>query len=157
MIYDFSPRTDEGYPVSAPTFEATGGLHPQWHGHLYDVSAGSYNIFDEPITVEKQLRGGWYEFFDSSPVVGDYIEFSVVDKDDVLGLFPVYGLTVGQDIIELKKYVKTEYINPAGYGQRHEIVAKSTFVVTAGLYLRTSYHSEGSQDFKLKVTTVAYE
>jgi hypothetical protein len=111
-------KDDSGNPVLAPTFENTGGLHPQWHGHLYTAVKDSINIFDQLVTTEKQLRGGWYEIMDDNSVLGDYIEEAVVDKDDVLGLFDTYGLTVGVDVLELKKYVKTEYINPSVVGQR---------------------------------------
>jgi len=157
MSFVRQPVDSDGHPISAPTFENTGGLHPKWEGHLYDVVAGSLNFFDELIVTEKQLRGGWYEILDANAVVGDYIEQSVVDKDDVLGLFSTYGLTVGVDVLELKKYVKTEYVNPATAGQRQIFMANSTFVVMAGLYLRIAYESVGGTNIKLKVTTFAYE
>jgi hypothetical protein len=151
-------KDDSGNPVLAPTFENTGGLHPQWHGHLYTAVKDSINIFDQLVTTEKQLRGGWYEIMDDNSVLGDYIEEAVVDKDDVLGLFDTYGLTVGVDVLELKKYVKTEYINPSVVGQRQVFIANSTFVIAAGLYLRTIYHSIGTaNDVSLKVTTLTYE
>jgi len=149
-------RNAEGRPVSAPTFEDTGGVHPQWCGHLYTAVAGQTNIFDEEVTTEKQIRGGWYELLDENAVVNDYIEFSVVDKDDVLGLFAAYGLTVGQDVLELKKYVAKEYVNPS-QRERQIFVAKSTFKITAGLYLRSAYESTGSQNVVFKVVMLAYE
>lgn len=142
--------------VVAPTFENTGGVYPQWKGHLYDVTAGAVNIFDEVITVEEQLRAGYYELMDLNAVVGDYIEESVIDKDDVLGYFSLYGYTVGVDVLELKKYVKKEYINPLTAGQRQVFQANSTFAIYAGLYMRTAYTSVGMVDLKLKVTTLAY-
>lgn len=140
----------------APTFEDTQGIYPQWHGHLYDVTAGAVNIFDELITYEEQLRAGYYELLDNKAVIGDYIEESVVDKDDVLGYFSAYGYTVGVDVLELKKYVKKEYINPLTAGQRQIFQAGSTFVIYPGLYMRTVYTSVGAEDLKLKVTTLAY-
>jgi len=151
-------RNTLGQQVSAPTFEDTGGIHPQWHGRKYSATAGQTNIFDEVVTVEKQLRGGWYELLDATPkaIINDYIEFAVVDKDDVLGLFSTYGLTVGTDVLELKKYVKTEYINPSR-SDRQVFMAGSTFVILAGLYLRTIYESTGAEDVCLKVVTFAYE
>lgn len=148
-------RNAAGLPVTAPTFEDTGGIHPQWKGHKYTATAGATNIFDEVVTVEKQLRGGWYELLDDNAEIGDYIEFAVVDKDDVLGLFDALGLTVGEDVLELKKYVKTEYVNPTKK-DRQQFMANSTFVVLAGLYLRTIYESEGSTDVQFKVVTLAY-
>jgi hypothetical protein len=156
MVGPELPLNEHGAPISAPTFEDTHGLHPQWHGMLYSCTAGAINIFDELVTVEKQLRGGWYELMDSNGVAGDYIEESVMDKDDVLGLFGVLGYTVGVDVLELKKYVKTEYINPLTAGQRQVFMAKSVFDIMAGLYLRTTYNSEGGTDLQIKVTTYAY-
>jgi len=152
------PENAVGQPVLAPTFEDTGGIHPQWKGHKYSATAGQINIFDELVTAEKQLRGGWYELLDATAtaVVNDYIEFAVVDKDDVLGLFATYGLTVGTDVLELKKYVKTEYINPQLLG-RQMFLANSTFVIISGLYLRTIYESTGGDNVAFKVVTLAYE
>jgi hypothetical protein len=151
-------RNALGQPVSAPTFEDTGGIHPQWKGHKYIATAGQTNIYDEVVTVEKQLRGGWYELLDATPkaVVNDYIEFAVVDKDDALGLFSSLGLTVGVDILELKKYVAKEYINPSLSG-RQVFMANSTFTIVAGLYLRTIYESTGADNVCFKVVTLAYE
>jgi hypothetical protein len=150
-------RNAEGKQVTAPTFEDTGGIHPQWRGHKYTATKDSTNIFDEKITIEKHIRGGWYELLDDNAVVGDYIEFAVVDKDDVLGLFAGLGLEVGVDVLELKKYVKTEYVNPSGAHERQLFMAKSTFVIAAGLYLRTIYESVGtSNDVAFKVVTLAY-
>jgi hypothetical protein len=149
-------RNADGRNVIAPTFEDTGGIHPQWKGHKYTAVAGQTNIFDEVVTVEKQLRGGWYELLDDNAIVNDYIEFAVVDKDDVLGLFATYGLTVGEDVLELKKYVKTEYINPTKK-DRQQFMANSTFVILAGLYLRTIYESTGATNVCFKVVTLAYQ
>ena len=150
-------NSPDGKPVTAPTFEDTGGIHPQWKGYKYTATAGATNIYDEVVTVEKQLRGGWYELLDATTkaVVDDYIEFAVVDKDDVLGLFATYGLTVGVDVLELKKYVKTEYINPSLLG-RQVFMVGSTFVILAGLYLRTIYESTGADNVCFKVVTLAY-
>lgn len=150
-------RTPDGRPMFAPTFEETGGIHPKWEGALHTATAGALNFFDRLITTERQLRGGWYEIMNDKAVVGDYVEQSVIDKDDVLGLFSVYGLTVGVDVLELKKYVITEYVNPATAGTRQYFGAASTFTLAAGLYLRTAYNSTGVDDVEVKVTTLSYE
>lgn len=152
----FVSESRDGNPVLAPTFEDTMGLYPQWTGRKYTATAGAISIFDEVVTTEKQLRGGWYELFDENAVEGDYLEFSVVDKDDVLGLFTLYGLTEGEDVLELKKYVKTDYINVLKR-DRQIFMAGSTFVVTAGLYLRTIYESVGEADVTFKVVTHVFE
>ncbi|MBT8428496.1 MAG: hypothetical protein KJN79_01150 [Gammaproteobacteria bacterium] len=156
MDFRTTPKSPEGKPISAPTFEDTGGLHPQWVGHLYTATAGATNIFDEEVTTEKQLRGGWYEVFGSDAAQGDYVELAVVDKNDTLGLFSTYGLTVGEDVLELKKYVKTEYVNPVSTG-RQVFIANSVFVVTSGLFIRTIYESTGEANVVFKVVTLAYE
>lgn len=142
--------------IMQPTFENTGGVHPIWRGHLYTAANGATNIFDELVTTERELRGGWYEIIDA-PNRGDYIEFAVVDKDDVLGMFTPLGLTVGQDILELKKYVRQQHVNPKAEGQRRELLANSTFVIISGLYLRTIYESTGGTDIDFEVVTLAYE
>ena len=67
------PRDDFGIPVTAPTFEDTSGLAPQWQGYLYEAVAGSTSLFDEEVTVEKRLRGGWYDVLDSNAVICDYV------------------------------------------------------------------------------------
>lgn len=152
-----SPVTPGGSPVTAPTFEDTGGLHPTWQGRLYTATAGALNFFDEVVTTEKELRGGWYELIDGNGVIGDFVEQSVVDKDDVLGLFSTYGLTVGVNVLELKKYIKTEFVNPVTAGQRQVFMVSSTFTLMQGLYLRVAYNSTGAEDVQLKVTTLAYD
>jgi len=152
----FRTESRDGNPVVSPTFEDTQGLYPEWAGHLYTATAGAISIFDEVVTTEKQLRGGWYELFDENAVVGDYLEFAVVDKDNVLGLFALYGLTEGEDVLELKKYVITDYINVLRR-DRQIFMPQSTFVVTAGLYLRTIYESTGENDVTFKVVTHVFE
>jgi hypothetical protein len=144
-------------PVTAPTFEDTGGLHPKWKGYKYLATADAINIFDEVVVTEKALRGGWYELLDTNGSTDDIIEFSVVDKDDVLGLFETYGLTVGEDVLELKKYVETDTVNPNTSGMREIFMAKSTFVVVAGLYMRTVYDAAAGSDRCFKVVQLAYE
>lgn len=152
----FIGASRDGNPVIAPTFEDTMGLYPEWAGHKYIATAGATNIFDEVVTTEKQLRGGWYELFDDNAVIGDYLEFGVVDKDDVLGLFSLYGMTVGTHVLELAKYVKTEYINPTRK-DRQIFMANSTFVVMAGLYIRTIYESTGANNVQFKVVTHVFQ
>jgi hypothetical protein len=150
------PLSDDGVPVSAPTFEETEGLAPNWQGYLYTATAGATNIYDEAVTVERRIRGGWYELLDSNAVVGDYVEFAVVDKDDVLGLFALLGLTVGEDVLELRKYVRKEYVNPNVVG-RQDFQGNSAFHVVGGLYLRSIYVSTGGSNVQFKVVTFSYE
>jgi len=142
--------------VIAPAFEDTGGVSPQWVSNLYTVQAGALNFFDRAIIYEEKLRRGWYEVMDTNSVIGDYIEESVIDKDDVLGYFGAYGYTVGVDVLELVKYVKTDYINPLAAGTRQNFEVGSVFAIMPGLYLRTAYLSTGANNIQLKVATLAY-
>lgn len=144
-----------GNPVFAPTFENVN-MDVRWEGALYTATAGAQSMFDRPIVTELKLRGGWYELLDNNPVVGDYIEFSIVDKDNVLGLFAPLGLIVGTDVLELAKFVKTDYISPIDHG-RQGFIARSAFDVMGGLYFRTTYHSTGANDVKIKVVFHTYE
>jgi hypothetical protein len=149
------PISQDGGVRFAPTFEDTSDLQPQWEGHLYKATAGATSIFDEVVDVEKKIRGGWYEVY-SGAVLGDYIEFSVVDKDDVLGYFTPLGLVVGQDVLELQKYVRKEYVNP-GSGGRNTFMANSVWPLIPGLYMRTTFVSTGDDDVDVKVVTLAYQ
>lgn len=152
------PKTDDGRPISAPTFEDAYGLTPIWRGALQTASPGAISIFDQEITSELRLRGGWYELVNNEQaVIGDMIEFAIVDKDDTLGVFGAYGLTPGVDVLELKKYVRGEYVNPSTYGRRQEFLCKGVFRVMAGLFFRTLYHSTGSVPVDFKTVLFSYE
>jgi len=144
--------------VVAPTFENSEGLSPIWRGHLYTTTPEAISIFDEKITTgHTLLRGGWYELLvPGEAVLGDYLELAIVDKDDVLGYFGAYGLTVGQDVLELKKYVHNEYMCPSVAGVRREFGANGVFQVMAGLYIRTLYTSVGTVPVHLKTVVLTY-
>lgn len=152
-----APKSGDGRPILAPTFEDAFGLTPIWDGQLCDAQAGAISIFDKRITTELKLRGGWYELLESGAAVGDFIEFAIVDKDNVLGMFVPLGLTPGTDVLELKKYVRNEFVAPASLGSRQEFQCGSVFSVMAGLYFRTLYHSSGTSPVKFKTMVFAYE
>jgi len=157
MDFRTTPRSVDGRPIMSPTFEDTHGLAPQWSGNLYTATAGVISIFDEEVTTEKRIRGGWYEVMNgSTPEIGDYCEFAVVDKNDILGFFTPLGLTVGEDVLELRKYVKKDYINPTEKG-RQVFVGQSVFTVAAGLFLRSIYVSTGATSVQFKVVMLSYE
>lgn len=143
-------------PTVAPTAEDTRGVHPQWGGDLHVATAGATNFYDTEITVEKKIRGGWYELMCDTAVVGDYIEFSMIDKNDVLGFFAAYGYTVGEDILELKKYVRRSYVNPFSKNMK-VYEAKSWFTVCAGLFLRIAYVSTGTEDVTFESEIFLYD
>lgn len=145
-----------GNPVFAPTFEDAQGLTTVWKGHLYTAQPNSLNIFDEVVTTQLKLRGGWYKILDSSANIGDYIEFSIVDKDDILGLFGLFGLTINEDVLELKKFVRTEYISPEDKS-RQDFQSLGASEVMAGLYFRTYYYNSGSVSVNFSVSEKYHE
>lgn len=152
-----NPRTGEGRPVLAPSWESTENLDPQWAATLHTAVAGAYSIFDQVVTDEIKLRGGWYALMTpGQAVIGDYVEFSVVDKDDVLGYFGYYGIPPG-GVLELKKYVKRDYVVPSLIGDRQSFVVGGAFPVVAGLYLRTAYKSTGALGVQFKTVLLSYE
>lgn len=161
MSVGFIPKkSSDGLHIYAPSFEWDGDLNGRWKGQRYVASAGVLNIFDELITSEVKLRGGWYELLDDPTIPKatnqDYIEFSVVDKDDVLGLFSTYGLTVGEDVLEISKFVVKDYINPY-HNNREMFNVSSASTIVAGLYMRTYYYSNGAQDVTFKRIIHYYE
>jgi len=135
--------------VVHPTHLDTGGLQPGWKSELWTAQAGAQSVFDIPIVQELKLAGGVYEIFEGA-AKGDYVEFSIVDKDDLLGYFTPLGLVVGTDVFEIVKYVETEYINP-NQSRPVKLRHGSAFKVVPGLYFRTSYVSVGATDVDFKV------
>lgn len=156
FLNDKPPTDENGIPVVAPTFEDTQGLTVVWKGRLHTAIAGSLNIFDHPVITQIKVRGGWYELMDGNAAIGDYIEFSIIDKDNILGLFSAYGLTEGVDILELKKFIRTEYVNPK-ISARQDFSADGASTVIAGLYMRVSYLSTGVDDVQFKVMEKYHE
>jgi len=94
-----NPTTPEGYSISAPTFEFDNEQTKNWVGKKLTVTKNVTNIYDSWVEADRSLRGGWFQLLDdpSSPkaVIGDTIEFSIVDKDDVYapGTFAYLNLT----------------------------------------------------------------
>lgn len=145
--------------IAKPTWEFTNGLNPKWTSHMYTTNPQSINIFDEKITTEIVIRGGEYQIFDENASLGDYVEFAVVDKDDTLGIFSDYGLTVGQPghLLELTKYVKKNFVLPGQKGFEKTFEVNGGRDVMPGLYLRTIYNSVGTEPVKFVSRVKNYE
>lgn len=134
------PRTTDGQAIVTTSGYSFIHEHTAFKGFLYTVPKGTHAFFDELVTTQVYLQGGgWWA---TGVVLGDYIEFSVVDKDDVLGLFATYGLVVGVDVLELGKYVRSLYLTPGD--SRDEKRVSAPAAIMAGLYLRVTYHSVGT-------------
>ena len=153
-----------GSPIYSTTFEDVQGLYPKKKMYKNIVVASQLNFFDIVLEVEKRICGGeyWIVNADSSKVhEDDYIEFSVVDKDNVLGLFALYGLQVGVDILELCKFVINDYVkkgnDDSGYHTQLYEVVKGTTKVIPGLYYRVSYDSHGTENIGFMWRIYYYE
>lgn len=113
------------------------------------------NIFD--IRIDENLCGadGFVEFIGGAYYIreadkitdDDFVEVSIVDKDDILGLFSIYGLQQGTDVLELAKFIKTHCVIG---GQRIIIDGGQPKLIPAGLYIRISYFSYGTSPFIFK-------
>jgi hypothetical protein len=138
---------------TAPYAHSTEDGHFLGNSVPYNAPAGVLSFFDEPSgphTIFVQGGWGWH----TAANLGDYIEFSVVDKDDVLGLFAVYGLTVGVDVLELNKFVSK--LRPEPWDGVIDARAKTAGAVLPGLYLRLAYNNVGPLAVDLAVTYEIY-
>jgi len=133
-------------------------------GRKHSASAGDTTFFDIEITSEIRFKKCSYFINNVADVNDDdYIEMSIIDKDDVLGLFEENELTVGVDILEIIKFVKTEYICKVGDGAGQNSFGGDVygaFPVVEGLFLRVAYNSyaeSGAADINFITKTLWYE
>jgi len=134
----------DGNPVFAPTF-AYNDLEFRAKGQNLAITVQGanadpvLNLFDLLVTTETKIRGGKWKIAGSGHHPDDYVEFSVVDKDDVLGLFSYYGVPQG-GFLELSKFAITMPVDPEhkGWEVTEEPGASTVF---AGLYMRVHYMS----------------
>lgn len=143
-------RQSSPYPPERQFFQIGNGGAP------YACVPGAVNIFDlkidgtmvEPNTKDVYLFGGEY-WTDANVLENDYVEFSVVDKDNVLGYHTKYGLTPGVDVIELAKYIRKRPLVPS---TKDKIESGNAVLLREGLYLRTIYNAAaGGQNRIFKV------
>jgi hypothetical protein len=149
-------KDTHGNPVVAPYAFGVSNEQTKFKGYLYAMSPNAVNIYDELITKQVFIQGGAFET--QNAYEGDNADFSIVDKDDVLGLFALYGLTVGVDVLEVRRYVETEFMFAGA--NKEDLRVEAAGQVFAGLYFRTKYVSvapPGSPDTKVKVRYLYYE
>ena len=129
------PNTPDGKEIVAPSFvyvEQSGMVQ----GQRCVCAADALNHFDWQIPVPIALQGVSAIIVDNTD--GDYGELTVVDKDDVLGLFSVYGIPPGGEL-EIEKFGYTIYV-PEGTWQISFVFA-SAFDIPPGIYIRLSWLS----------------
>lgn len=143
-------------PVISGSFDHfPNGLTPRFVGYNFPFNANSTSMFDVENTEFIRIGGGSYRIFNYTDVsVDDYFEFSILDKNDVLGLFSTYGLTVGVDVLELFKYVKTDYLSPSPDEISH--ITKGSRPIIPGLFLRFKCVVTGLVNLNIRFKLVTY-
>lgn len=143
-----SEYTDSGALLTSKT-HSSYNEDTKFKGMLVQASGvDTDTMYDHLITTELYMAGGQY--WSDGGVAGDYAECSVIDKDDVLGLFSMYGLVSGVDILELKKFAETIYLKPGG-AETTTFDTDDVSFVAAGLYLRTKVHTTSEEPIDMGV------
>lgn len=144
-------RNEYGNVVVAPTHVH---ISEAWRmeGIRFTASGHTTTVYDYLITKEILMQGGhWWTHCDS---LNDSADFSVVDKDNVLGLHTLYGLPLGTPI-ELTKFVHN-YCVPSGH-TTGLIQAPTVSPVVSGLYVRVAYDNNADTDAEIGVNYIYYE
>jgi len=126
--------TEHGELITAPTYSAIDDSG-RFQGDAFVASGLATTIHDWK--VEQDLRIAGADWWTTHHEWGDFGSFAVVDKDDVLGLFDLYGLEEGE-VLELKRYVMNVPLpcsKCCPYFTETMEVANPAFVCS-GLYLR---------------------
>ena len=126
-------------------------------GYHFTAGPNGTSFYDIKVSTQIYLKSGevWVESIDGFG--GDYLELSVIDKDNVTGAMPLYGLTPGQDILELRKFVQREYIPPRqGDGYRLHVNPGTVANLAPGLYIRISYTNLDKQKGRLVVGSLEW-
>ena len=140
-----SPVDVDGLPVQSPSAYEYAKEEGGFDGYLYSCPANTISIFDEPVTKVLFIQGAicWWD----TPSVGDYGEFSIVDKDGVIpdpygdhdSLMEHYGLTPGVDVLELSKYVRK--FRPPPWAALLDVRQRTAGKILPGLYMRFIYNN----------------
>ena len=135
--------TEDGNTIMAGTFGFQPSS-PTWRGFQHVFTLGICEFYDILLDRDRKLKSGDYHIFDESAIhCDDIMNFTYIDKDDTLGLFATYGLTVGEDILELHKFV--DNIRPRKQGS-FGVETWGVSDLLEGLYLRVSYDSNGTSN-----------
>jgi hypothetical protein len=152
-----------GNPVSAPTLDTTLGKKPKAITSYQEVTQTATNFFDTEVTSAWELKGGLFWVYEEDvDKIGklDYVEFSVIDKNDILGLFSLYNLTVGTSFLEVGKFVYNGYVKAGSKSQNYFSnycdLFKGTTQLIPGLFTRITYLSVGALPISFFTRLVYY-
>jgi len=146
-------KDKEGRQVFAPSFFYKDNMNTIQESHKRVIDPDEINIFDIQVKHACKLYGGEYwisEETANNVHSNDYIEMSIIDKDDILGFFSTYGLDKSKgDILELTKFVVREYVKKGNKldGYYGDLVSGVNGVsdIPVGLYIRIYYFSHGNE------------
>lgn len=145
---------DRGHVVMAPSY-GEFDENANFKGVLITASGVDTDTFvDLKLDTQIYLNGGY--LWNDGGAIGDYIELSVIDKDDLLGYFSMFGLEQGVDVLELGKYVETFYINPNGFNNTH-LHTNDIAPVVSGLYMRLKVHTTSEEVLNVGATYYWFE
>lgn len=136
-----------GNPRMSKYFPALGMI-PCWRGYQFEAELGKTTFYDVEVWDFIRISSGvaWISRITPGDW-DDYIEFSVIDKNDVLGLFSTYGLVVGRDVLECKKFVKHVFVRKSDESNSHVVDLTLSDVladpVYPGLFFRVAYVCDG--------------
>jgi hypothetical protein len=144
-------RNEDGNTIVAPTHTC---INESWRmeGIRFTASGQTTTIYDYHITKEILMQGG--HWWTSAHGLDDSADFSIIDKDDILGLHTLYDLPPGYPI-ELKKFVKNYHI-PSGL-TTGTIQAPTVSPVVSGLYVRIAYDNNSDENAEIGVNYIYYE
>lgn len=113
--------------------------HNLWvKGFLYTAQASQNTQFLEKYSDDLHLQGGKI-WVGENAQIGDYIELSITDEDNLLG----YGSG-----FEIVKFIETLYTYP---NFKWECCTEDAKLMTAGFYTNLKYYSTGSSDVKISI------
>lgn len=131
-----TPKTTEDVPVVSPTFLFSSN-QARLRGYPLSCDPGAVAILDIEVTAQLLVQGG--AFWMANTQFGDRAQFSVVDKNNVLGLHVLHGIPMGYPI-ELVRYVE-DYYPPTAALWDDDIIMPTVAPVAPGLFMRMTYEA----------------
>jgi hypothetical protein len=138
----------------------TSPLKPKWQMWKYSLIHSQSTFIDLEITTQiKVVHGGYIIESADNIHTDDILEMSMIDKNDVLGYFGLYGLTVGQDILELWKFSHNWHPNLMSGTKVEENFQGvfGAFTVYPGLFMRYVFESNGGVSMVIRPTMNWYQ
>ena len=148
---------DQGVPVAAASpyaYADEDALYMGMGDQEWECPPGALSIFDMVVNTVVYVRGGifWVE----GAARGSYAEFSVLDKDDVLGMHTQLGLPLGYPI-ELGKYAHRFSVPPVLPVWDKDIIMPTAARVLPGLYMRCHFFNASTETAYIGCTYVTFE